>query len=180
MALNPSATNDHTVNKVAVCSAIFAGFAFVGYSVAKNAFGRRLGRKNDDGKTKNHLLIVFYGLDVGCSCYRTDEIYTVFNINIFCLGYHHEDHRLYFRRLSQTTQTDVLLGNLDSSDTSRTFLRPMTVQQRIKELNLRARMFADTMMAIQTPSSKHSLHRPRSLQVCVFNKLLVYLYPFHA
>lgn len=51
MALNPTTTNDHTVNKVAVCSAIFAGFAYVGYSVAKNAFGRRLGggRKNDDG-----------------------------------------------------------------------------------------------------------------------------------
>ncbi|XP_025198345.1 uncharacterized protein LOC112596777 isoform X1 [Melanaphis sacchari] len=132
MALNPTSANDHTVNKVAVCSAIFAGFAYVGYSVAKNAFGRRLGRKNDD-------------------------------------GYHHEDQRLYFRRLSQTTQTDVLLGNLDNSDTSRVFLRPMTVQQRIKELNLRARMFADTMMAIQTPSGKHSLHGPRSLQASPWN-----------
>jgi len=50
MALNPTSANDHTVNKVAVCSAIFAGFAYVGYSVAKNAFGRRLGRKSDDGK----------------------------------------------------------------------------------------------------------------------------------
>lgn len=50
MALNPTTTNDHTVNKVAVCSAIFAGFAYVGYSVAKNAFGRRLGRKGDDGE----------------------------------------------------------------------------------------------------------------------------------
>ncbi|XP_022181390.1 uncharacterized protein LOC111041429 isoform X4 [Myzus persicae] len=132
MALNPTSANDHTVNKVAVCSAIFAGFAYVGYSVAKNAFGRRLGRKSDDG----------------------------------C---HHEDQRLYFRRLSQTTQTDVLLGNLDTSETTRVFLRPMTVQQRIKELNLRARMFADTMMAIQTPSNKHSLHGPRSLQASPWN-----------
>lgn len=89
------------------------------------------------------------------------------------LGYRHEDHRLYFRRLSQTTQTDVLLGNLDNSDTNRVFLRPMTVQQRIKELNLRARMFADTMMAIQTPSNKHSLHGPRSLQVCTFIRLVL-------
>lgn len=50
MALNPTNANDHTVNKVAVCSAIIAGFAYVGYSVAKNAFGRRHGRKNDDGE----------------------------------------------------------------------------------------------------------------------------------
>lgn len=56
MALNPTSANDHTVNKVAVCSAIFAGFAYVGYSVAKNAFGRRLGRKSDDGKlTPDHV-----------------------------------------------------------------------------------------------------------------------------
>lgn len=50
--MNPTAANDHTVNKVAVCSAIFAGFAYVGYSVAKNAFGRRLGRKSDDGESR--------------------------------------------------------------------------------------------------------------------------------
>jgi len=57
MALNPSSANDHTVNKVAVCSAIFAGFAYVGYSVAKNAFGRRLGRKSDDGElTPGHVI----------------------------------------------------------------------------------------------------------------------------
>lgn len=80
-------------------------------------------------------------------------------------GYHHEDQRLYFRRLSQTTQTDVLLGNVDNSDSTHMFLRPMNVQQRIKELNLRARMFADTMVAIQTPANKHNVHGPRSLQV---------------
>lgn len=58
MALNPSSANDHTVNKVAVCSAIFAGFAYVGYSVAKNAFGRRLGRKSDDGEFTPGGLVV--------------------------------------------------------------------------------------------------------------------------
>lgn len=92
------------------------------------------------------------------------------------LGYQREDHRLYFRRLSQTTQTDVLLGNLDGSDGGRVFLRPMSVQQRIKELNLRARMFADTMMAIQTPSNKHSLNGPRSLQVDI---IFVYIARLH-
>lgn len=48
MAMNPTASNDHMVNKVAVCSAVFAGFAYVGYSMAKNVFGRRPGRKTDD------------------------------------------------------------------------------------------------------------------------------------
>lgn len=72
MALNPSSANDHTVNKVAVCSAIFAGFAYVGYSVAKNAFGRRLGRKSDDGElTPIHIVQVrLDGLD-GRDCLTT-------------------------------------------------------------------------------------------------------------
>lgn len=155
MALNPTSGNDHTMNKVAVCSAIFAGFAYVGYSVARNAFGRRLSRRNDDGE--------FWRSNVSLRHHRTSYLPSV------CIGYQHEDRRLYFRRLSQTTQTDVLLGNLDVSDTAgRVFLRPMNVQQRIKELNLRARMFADTMMAIQTPSNKHSLYYgPRSLQVII-------------
>lgn len=34
-------TNDKTANKVALCSAIFAGFAYVGYSVVRTAFGRK-------------------------------------------------------------------------------------------------------------------------------------------
>lgn len=88
------------------------------------------------------------------------------------LGTFHEEHRLYFRRLSQTTQTDVLLGDLDTSSTgSLVLLRPLTVQERIRELNLRARLFADTVMAIQTGGS-----RPvppagaRSLQVNFFSR----------
>lgn len=155
MALNPTASNDHMVNKVAVCSAVFAGFAYVGYSVAKNVFGRRPGRKTDDGEFGDRA-------SGQRRCYRVSARFT---------GCRHENQRLYFRRLSQTTQTDVLLGNLDNSDGDHVFLRPMTVQQRIKQLNLRARMFADTMMAIQTPSNKHSLHGPRSLQVSISRTL---------
>jgi len=40
-------SQDKTVNKVALCSAIFAGFAYVGYSVVRTAFHRR--RKEGDG-----------------------------------------------------------------------------------------------------------------------------------
>ena len=39
--MSASAT-DRTVNKVALCSAIFAGCAYVGYSVVRQAFGRQL------------------------------------------------------------------------------------------------------------------------------------------
>jgi len=42
-----AASGDKTVNKVALCSAIFAGFAYVGYSVVKTAFCRKLGRRRD-------------------------------------------------------------------------------------------------------------------------------------
>lgn len=84
-------------------------------------------------------------------------------------GYEHGEHRLYFRRLSQTTQTDVLLGNLDmDAESGRIVLRPLTVQERIRDLNCRARMFTDTMLAIQAgvPSPGQSPKTgPRSLQV---------------
>jgi hypothetical protein len=93
-------------------------------------------------------------------CYQK-YMYIVF------IGYP-DEHRLYFRRLSQTTQTDVLLGNLDMSGSGKVLLRPLTVQERIRELNLRARMFTDTMLAIQASGSspRHSpLPGPRSLQV---------------
>lgn len=43
-----SSAADRTMNKVALCSAIFAGFAYVGYSVVRTAFQRR--RKEGDGK----------------------------------------------------------------------------------------------------------------------------------
>lgn len=45
-----AAPNDKTVNKVALCSAIFAGFAYVGYSVVRTAFCRKLGRREYEGK----------------------------------------------------------------------------------------------------------------------------------
>lgn len=126
----PSA-NDKAVNKVALCSAMFAGFAYVGYSVIRTAFNRRIGQDKEE----------------------------------------YPEHRLYFRRLSQTTQTDVLLGNLDlsQSDSGKIILRPMSVQERIKELNLRARMFSDTMIAIQANTSSPARHGHRSLQVSPWN-----------
>ncbi|KAJ1520025.1 hypothetical protein ONE63_004255 [Megalurothrips usitatus] len=127
-----AASGDKTVNKVALCSAIFAGFAYVGYSVVRTAFCRKLGRRGE------------------------------------CEGYEAGEHRLYFRRLSQTTQTDVLLGNLDmDTESGRIILRPLTVQERIRDLNCRARMFTDTMLAIQAGQAapgQSPKTGPRSLQ----------------
>ena len=53
---------DRTVNKVALCSAIFAGVAYVGYSVARQAFGRHLvpgnQRSRRQGKTSSNFMVV--------------------------------------------------------------------------------------------------------------------------
>ncbi|XP_071531539.1 uncharacterized protein [Panulirus ornatus] len=134
---------DRTLNKVALCSAVFAGFAYVGYSYAKTAFCRKLARRQE--------------------LYDDDET---------------EISRVVFRRLSQTTQTDALLGNLDVSGTSgKLIIRPKTVQERIRELNLRARQFADTFIAIQTGnghaghalSRSCAMHDPKSLQPSPWN-----------
>ena len=46
--------------------------------------------------------------------------------------------------------TSFLLGNGSSNGgSSRLVLRPLSVQERIRELNLRARHFAETVMAVQ-------------------------------
>ena len=41
---------DKTLNKVALCSAVFAGFAYVGYSYARTAFCRKLAKKPNSCK----------------------------------------------------------------------------------------------------------------------------------
>ncbi|KAK4300919.1 hypothetical protein Pmani_026909 [Petrolisthes manimaculis] len=112
-----SGTQDKTLNKVALCSAVFAGFAYVGYSYAKTAFCRKL-TVDDDDYTRG---------------------------------------RLIFRRLSQThTQTDTLIGTLDN--TSKIVIRPKSVQERIRELNLKARQFAETFIAIQDINAHTHTH----------------------
>ena len=67
-------------------------------------------------------------------------------------------------------------------DRSRLFFRPLSVQERIRELNLRARHFAETIMAVQlhetlggSQGEYASLMHTRSLQVWLFciNKVKV-------
>ena len=124
--LNLNLNTDRTVNRIAVCSAVIAGFAYVGYSVCRNAFtGRRSRRKDDEGS-----------------------------------------HSILLRRLSQTTQTDALLGDLVADGSQRILLRPKSVQERIRELNMQARQFASAVTAIQqNRAPARSYKGGRSLQV---------------
>ena len=120
--------NDRSVNRIALCSAVVAGFAYVGYSVVRSAFNQRRKRRGDVQEGQHQVLL---------------------------------------RRLSQTTQTDTLLGDIDLHGTNKIIIRPKSVQDRIKELNVRAREFADAVVAIQN----NGAFRPngvnaRSLQVC--------------
>ena len=47
-----SSASDRTVNKITLCGAIFAGVAYVGYTVVKQAFGKTFlrGDKPKEGK----------------------------------------------------------------------------------------------------------------------------------
>lgn len=111
-----STSSDHTVNKIALYSALFAGVAYVGYSYVKDSLGKPRKHKKDEGAL---------------------------------LEYENHRRRIFLRRLSGS-ESSILLGTGSSNgDRSRLVLRPLTVQQRIRELNLRARHFAETIMAVQ-------------------------------
>lgn len=45
-----AAPNDKTANKVALCSAVFAGFAYVGYSMVRTAFGKK-DKRHSEGES---------------------------------------------------------------------------------------------------------------------------------
>ena len=59
-AFQPSsaATSDRLVNKVAMCGALFAGVAFVGYRIVKNAVKKNR-NKSDQG---NYFKSRYYGI----------------------------------------------------------------------------------------------------------------------
>ncbi|KAK4024019.1 armadillo repeat-containing protein 10 [Daphnia magna] len=125
--LNLNLNTDRAINKIAFCSAVVAGFAYVGYSVCRTAFSRRRrGRGNDDSPHRS----------------------------------------VFLRRLSQTTQTDGLLGDFFTDGPPKIVLRPKSVQERIRDLNMQARQFASAVTAIQTNANyKMNGVSGRSLQV---------------
>lgn len=137
--LNLTLNTDRAINKIAFCSAVVAGFAYVGYSVCRTAFSRRRRGRGDD----------------------------------------ESPHRsVFLRRLSQTTQTDGLMGEFFTDGPPKIVLRPKSVQERIRDLNMQARQFASAVTAIQT-NTNYKLNgvSGRSLQVhtittCWWNILL--------
>jgi len=130
---------DKTVNRVAICSAIFAGFAYVGYSVVRQAFGRRL---------------------MGHGVFKNEDD---------SLGLEYEQQprngRVYLRRLSGSFSSgrDIKLENLDTGQENG-IIRPMAVLTRIRELNLGAKAFAETLLVLQGSGHRKHLSMSRSLQ----------------
>lgn len=123
-------SQDRTSNRVALCSAIFAGFAYVGYAVVRQVFG---GKKLNNG---------------------------FFRDENDCLGLEYETEprgKVYLRRLSGSRCS----GALESS-----VLRPLSVRERLRELNLNAMAFTDTLLILH---GKKPLRGPRSLQSSPFH-----------
>ena len=154
-----SLNQDRNANRVALCSAIFAGFAYVGYAVVRTAFG---GRKINNGFFRNE-----------------DD----------CLGLEYDDGkkgRVFMRRLSGSSVKGQRTGrrelqaaaacvtqSLEKGDTEdaesvtgiHCVLRPLSVRERLRELNLDAMRFADTLLILNGKKP----FGPRSLQSSPFH-----------
>ncbi len=139
---------DRTANRVAMCSAIIAGFAYVGYAVVRRAFG---GGKRRDGaaaasssggflRNENDVL----GLE-----YEEEEEYSP-----AIRG----GQRIYLRRLSGSMAAangNALFDGQSSGGGGHCILRPFSVRERIRELNLSALAFADTVLVLQGKIVEH-------------------------
>jgi len=146
-----SINQDRTANRFALCSAIFAGFAYVGYAVVRQAFGGRKVNGHGFFRDENDLL----GLE-----------------------YEKEGRgRVYLRRLSGSTCSggkNDLVGTIQPRKESEDgqvesihcVLRPLSVRERIRELNLNAQAFTDTLLILH---GKKPLGGPRSLQSSPFH-----------
>ena len=119
---------DKTTSKVALCSAIFAGFAYVGYAVVKQVFGR--GRREEEVVVPGGLMGFF-----------RDET------DVLGLDYEPADPtgRVFLRRLSgsRAGRGGTLLAEAGDS-----VLRPLSVRERIRQLNLSAVAFTDTLLVL--------------------------------
>jgi len=144
------ATQDRTANRLALCSAIFAGFAYVGYAVVRTAFGgRRKGETVNNGFFRN----------------ENDPLALELEPN--------GDKKVYLRRLSGSSvrgggrNRDIvasltLPGQCEDTATGvHSVLRPLSVRERLRELNVNAMAFADTLLVLH---GKKPLCGPRSLQ----------------
>ena len=126
-----SVAQDRTANRVALCSAIFAGFAYVGYAVVRQVFGGKPVPSAAGGgflRNENDALGLEYEEEAAASA--------------------HGGQRIYLRRLSGSAANGNAMFDTGQSST-RCILRPLSVRERIRELNLSALAFADTMLVLQ-------------------------------
>lgn len=113
---------DRTTGKVALCSAIFAGFAYVGYAVVRQVFGGR--REQEEEAAGGHT-----------GFFRDEG-------DVLGLAYEPGERRVFLRRLSGSRASAGLLVHEGAG------LRPLSVRQRIKELNLGAAAFTDALLVV--------------------------------
>ena len=55
-------SGDHSINKIALYSALFAGVAYVGYSCVKDAFSRGSSSLSKGRQNKNHKIYRFVNI----------------------------------------------------------------------------------------------------------------------
>ncbi|KAK8769039.1 hypothetical protein V5799_014498 [Amblyomma americanum] len=125
------ASEDVAVKRVALCSAVFAGFAYVGYSILKSAFCFKGNGRDDKGSRKLVKL-------KKKKKHKGEQ------------AEHDMSHR--------SSQTDLSVPPEDYITNSPAELHfiPKSVRNKVRELNLKARMFDDQYFA--------RIFKPRSLQ----------------
>ena len=134
---------DKTANRVAICSAIFAGFAYVGYAVVRKVLGREVRAEEPSGGVMGF--------------FRNDQ-------DLLGLEYEPSDQgRVFLRRLSGSQAGGRAAESfLDAQGRGlHSVLRPLSVRERIRELNLGAMAFTDTLLILH--GKKPRLSGPRSL-----------------
>jgi len=144
---------DKTANRVALCSAIFAGFAYVGYAVVRKVFKRGKQPGEDDHQIVGKVTGFF----------RNEE-------DVLGLEYEPQDRgRVFLRRLSGSRANGRTTENLlDSGELGlHSLFRPLSVRERIRELNLNANLFTDTLLILH--GKKPRLSGPRSLPGSTFH-----------
>ena len=150
-----SLNQDRTANRVALCSAIFAGFAYVGYAVVRPFFG---GRKINNGffRNENDCLGLEYD-----SSERKGKVYMRRLSGSSCHGYPGGRKELMAAAAAMEN------GNDDGIPTGiNCVFRPLSVRERLRELNLNAMAFADTLLILH---GKKPLRGHRSLQSSPFH-----------
>ena len=128
-----SINQDKTANRVALCSAIFAGFAYVGYAVVRQAFGGRKVTSNGFFKNENDLLGLEYEKE------PRGKVYLRRFSGSACSGGKND----MVGTLKPFLDNEQQEGQIDGLHC---VLRPLLVRERIRELNLNAQAFTDTLL----------------------------------